>query len=148
MCYAIWTNVKRLCIVVSLMRPRWLFCGTLAPTCLFNLLTALTQKSPTVHRTNPIHCHCYPMSKHLFIVANGESTTDILITSEMILLEVIFHHRLFFLPSNEMSHVRVYWPIKTQRGHHITGDLWSCQSERLRLAVFTSQCKVIVSSMN
>lgn len=43
------------CIVASLMRPRWLFCGTLAATCLFNLLTALTQKSPhgTSHKPNP-----------------------------------------------------------------------------------------------
>lgn len=92
MCYAIWRNVKRLCIAASLMRPGWVFCWSLAATCLFNLLTALTQKSPTVHRTNPIHRCCYPMSKHLFIAANSERRTDILITSEMILLEVIFHH--------------------------------------------------------
>lgn len=37
----------------SSMRPRWLFCRTSAVTCLFNLLTALTQKSPRGRSNEP-----------------------------------------------------------------------------------------------
>lgn len=148
MCDATCKNVKRLCTATSLMRPRWMFCRTLAATCLFNLLTAWTQKSLAVHRSNPIHRHCYPMSKHLFIVANSGSSTDILITSEMILLDVIFQHRFCSSLKWKVSCSCLLANKNTEGSSHYWGDLSSCQSERPSPAVFTSQCKVIVSSMN
>lgn len=105
-----------------------------------NQKSSMVQQGPTQHFT---------MSNHLFIVAqqweyrrHTDKIWDDTFGSSL-KEQTHFPPKIFF-STNEMSHVHVYWPIKSQQGHHVTGGLWSCQSKAFHWLFWLLQYSAIV----